>query len=128
MEYRTDEPPRRTVRDGVEQAHKAAGVPDGLLPPHDGLAIALAPILVDAGVLGQARGLVGGADGEHEEEGQRGPRHEGQELGLRDAVDVVDLQRAAQAELVQERRHELRVRLERDEGGRGGAGVRVYGC
>lgn len=108
---RTDKSPRGTVRDGVEQAHEAAGVPDRLLPPHDGLAVALAPVLLDAGVLGQARGLVGGAHGEDEEEGEGGARHEGQQLGLRDAVDVVDLQRAAQAELAQEGRHELRVRL-----------------
>lgn len=66
---RTDETPSGAVGHGVQQAHEPAGVADGLAVPQDGLLVTAAGVLGDAGILGEARGLVGGGDREHEEEG-----------------------------------------------------------
>ena len=85
----TDETPRGTVANGVQQANEAAGITDSLAEPEDGLVGAAAVVLGNGGVLGEPLALVGGADGEHEQKRQRGPRHEGQQLRLRDRVHVV---------------------------------------
>ena len=100
----------------MQQPHQAARVADGLAPPHDRLVGALARVFLVEGVLGQAVALVGGADGEDQQHGQRGPRDEGQQLRVGQGVDVVDAEALGHAQLVDERGHELRVGLERDEG------------
>lgn len=122
---RTNKPPRRPVPHGVQQAHEAAGVPDGLAEPEHGLGGAAAAVLGGAGVLGQPLRLVRRADGEHEQQRQRGPRHERQQLRLRDRVHVVHGQRAAEAQPPEEPRHHFRVRLQRDEGRSRGVRRRV---
>lgn len=100
----------------MQQAHEAARVADGLAEPDDGLAVALAGVLGQGGVLGEAVALVRGRDGEDEQQGEGGPRDEAQHVGVVQAVDVVHAQLRGQAELVQQVAHELRVGLERDEG------------
>lgn len=121
----TDKVTSRTVADGVEETHEAAGVTDGLAVPEDGLGIALSCVLGGGGVLSEAMGLVGGADGEDEQQGQRRAGDEGEELGLGYGVDVVNLEGGAEAELVEEGRQELRVGFEGHEGGCRGRGVEV---
>lgn len=106
----------------MQQAHETAGVADSLPEPDDGFAGPLAVVCGQGRVLGHALGLVDGRDGKDEQQGQGGPRDKGQQLGLRDGVDVVDLERAAEAQAVQQRRHELRVGFEGDEGRRGARG------
>lgn len=100
----------------MQQAHQAARVADRLAEPEHGLAVALARVLGQRGVLRQALRLVDGRDGEDEQQGQRGARDEGEHLRVLERVDVVHLQRGAEAQRVQQAAHQLRVRLERDEG------------
>lgn len=100
----------------MQQPHEPARVADGLAEPHNGLAVALARVVREGGVLGEAVALVRGRDGEDEQQGEGGPRHEAEHVGVVQAVDVVHAQLRGQAELVQQVAHELRVGLERDEG------------
>lgn len=119
----TDELARRAVGHGMQQPHHAARVAYSLPPPHDGLALALALVLVGDGVLGHAVALVRGANGEDEQQREGGPRDKGQQVRVRQGVDVVQGEGGGHAEAVRQRRHELRVGLEGDEGR--GALVRV---
>lgn len=124
---RTDILPRRSVSDSVQQPHEAARVPDRLAEPQHGLLRAFTLVLVQQGVLGQAVALVGGADGEDEEDGEGGARDEGEHVRVGEGVDVVDLEGRGEAELVEEGGHELRVGFEGDEGRGCGGGVGVCG-
>lgn len=112
----TNKLPSRPVGRGVQQPHEAARVAYGLAEPDDGLGVALAGVLGQGGVLGEAVALVRGRDGEDEQQGEGGPRHEPEHVGVVQAVDVVHAQLPGQAEVVQQVAHELRVGLERDEG------------
>lgn len=76
----------------MEQSHEPAGVADGLAEPDDGLVVALAGVLGQGGVLGEAVALVGGGNGEDEQQGEGGPRHEAEHVGVVEAVDVVHAQ------------------------------------
>ena len=112
----TNKLPGRPVGRGVQQPHEPARVADGLAEPHDGLAVALAGVLGQGGVLGEAVALVRGRDGEDEQQGECGPRDEAEHVGVVQAVHVVHAQLLGQAEVVQQVAHELRVGLEGDEG------------
>lgn len=100
----------------MQQAHEPAGVAYRLAEPDDGLAVAAARVLGQGGVLGEAVALVGGRDGEDEQQGEGGARDEAEHVGVVEAVHVVDAQLLGQAKLVEQVAHQLRVGLERDEG------------
>ncbi len=68
-------------------------------------------------------GLVGGRDGEDEQQGEGGARDEGEEVGVGEGVDVVDGEGGREAELVEEGGQELGVGFEGDEGWCRGGGV-----
>lgn len=57
----TNEATGGTVAGGVQQAHKATCVSDGLPPPDDGFGLALALVIIDEAIFGHAVAFVDGA-------------------------------------------------------------------
>ena len=84
---------------------------------------AAARVRGEQGVLGEPVGLVRGRDGEDEQEGEGRPGDEGEEVRVREGVDVVHGEGGGDAERVQEGGHEGGVGFEGDEGRGGGGGV-----
>lgn len=108
----------------MKESHQSASIPDRLPEPNDRLSTPVAPVVLDQAVLGHPVALVHGAHGEDEQDGEGRPGDEGEEFGVCEGVHVVDLEGLRDAELVDEVRHQLRVCLEGDEGGRPGLRVR----
>ena len=89
----------------MQQTNEPASIPDSLLVPDDFLARPRSRVLGFRGVFGRAEGLVGFADGEDEQEGVGGAGHEGEEVWVGDAEDVVELEGGGEAEFVEEGGH-----------------------
>lgn len=84
----------------MQQADQATRVADGLLEPDDVFVGAGAGVFVARGVFVLAEVLVGGGDGEDEEEGEGGAGEEGEQGGVAEGVDVVEGEGRGEAELV----------------------------
>lgn len=100
-----------SIANSMQQGHHAARIGNGLLPPHDRLLGALAPILLDETVLGHALALVYIADGEDEQQGVGRFGDHLEEIDVVEGVDIVHGQLVGDAELVDEVGHELWVGL-----------------
>lgn len=101
----TNKPPRLAITNPMQQANQTARVADRLLEPHDLLVGPAAVVLVLCGILVAPELLVSVVDGEDEEQGVGRARHEGQQVGVVDAVHVVEAEGAGEPELVHEVRH-----------------------
>ena len=101
----TDEAPRLPIADAVQQADQAAGVADRLLEPDDRLVGPASVVVGLGGVFVAPEALVRVVDGEDEQEGVGRAWHEGEEVRVRDAVDVVEVDGRGESELVDEIRH-----------------------
>ena len=95
----------------MEQANKTTSITDCLLVPDDLFIRTMTLVLVLVLVFLHAEGLVRLTDRKDEEQSVRGPRDERKQLGLVDAEDVMEFELLGQAELVNERRHDVWVVL-----------------
>lgn len=113
----------------MQQPHQATGIADRLLPPQHRLLVSRAVVLGREAVLCHPVALVYRRYGKHQQQRQRRAGDKGKQLGLGQRIDIVHLQRGRHAELVDERRQKLGIRLEGDKGrGCGGRiGVRDAG-
>lgn len=93
----------------MQQTNQAARITDRLLEPHDLLVGPAAVVLVLCGILVAPESFVSVVDGEDEEEGVGRARHEGQQVGVVDAVHVVEAEGAGEPKLVHKVRHYFRV-------------------
>lgn len=82
----------------MQESDGAASVPDCLLDPEDRLAGAGAGVRRGGGVLGDAAGLPGWCEGQDYEEGVCGAGDVGEEIGVGEAVDVVEGEGRGEAE------------------------------
>lgn len=99
----------------MQESHKSTRIPNSLRPPKHRLRIALAVVLIHQAILSHTVALVRGANGEHEQKSQRGARDKGKQVRVGEGVDIVHPEGRRHAEFVDERRHELGVRLEGDK-------------
>ena len=105
----TDQVARGAVGRGVQDAHHAARIADGL-PEPDGVFVgAVAGVDGPGGVLGVPRLFVARRHGEDEEQGERGPRDVCEEVGVREGIYVDKGQAAREAQLVDQGGHKLGV-------------------
>lgn len=99
-ERRTNLLPRRPVTNSMQEPVQPARIPNRLPEPDHLLALAAARVRRQGSVLLCAVGGEGRRGGEDEEEGEAGPRHEGEEVGVVERVDVVEGEGRGQAEVV----------------------------
>lgn len=95
----------------MEKADQTTGIANCLLVPDDFFFRAVALIQRLVFVLLNTELLVGLANGEDEEQGMGRAGHEGEQLGLVDAEDVVECKLLRQPKLVDESGHDFWVVL-----------------
>ena len=98
----------------MQQADQTASIADGLLVPDDLFARPVSLVVLFRLVFLHTESLVRVGDGEDEEERIGGAWHEGQQLRLVDAENIMERQLPGQPQIVHQRRHDVGVVFWRD--------------